>query len=446
MLRSFASFVAVLAISSPAFAQTIDTQPDPNPQSQPAESRQQPKPPATLTGEWGGLRTRIRDAGVDLTAGYTSEFAANIAGGTRKDATETGQFTFGATVDTDKLIGLKGGTLQATVTYRRGHNLTDRAGLGVSQQVQEVYGRGQTWRLTQLFYQQELGGGVSIKLGRLTQGDDFNSFSCDFMNLSWCGSQAGNLAGDYWYNWPVSQWGAILRVKKPDWYVMAGAYENNPNELDNAFYLSRGGATGVLSIAEGGWTPKLGAAQLPGSYRIGGWYNTSNGDDVLLDRNHLPFAVAGTAPLRHSGRYGGYILLQQQLTGSATTDAKGQPKAVKGLTAFVNFTQTDRQTERTDNQLAAGLFWTGGIPGRPNDDIGFGLARTHVNARAAHAEQLATPGRPRAKSEYASELYYSAHLTPWLILRPNVQYIVDPGGYSDLHNVVVFGMKSAVTF
>jgi porin len=434
-----------LAMAGPAFAQVAEV-PDPTPKSEPANSQQQPKPPSTLTGEWGGLRTDIRDAGIDLTAAYVSEFAANIAGGARKDATETGQFAFGATIDTKKLIGLAGGTVQATITYRRGINLTDRAALGVNQQVQEVYGRGQTWRLTELWYQQDLGGGVDVKLGRLTQGGDFNSFSCNFMNLSWCGAPAGNIAGDYWYNWPVSQWGARIRLKRPNWYAMAGAYENNPNELDNAFYISRGGATGVLAVGEGGWTPRLGARQLPGSYRVGSWYNTSNADDVLLDRDGRPFAVTGTAPLRRSGRYGAYILLQQQLTGTASTDAKGQPQSDKGITVFLNFTQADRRTQRTDNQLAAGLFWAGSIPGRPADDIGFGIARTHINSRAAEATVLATPGAERPKSEFASELYYSAHLMPWLVVRPNVQYVVDPGGLSRLPDVVILGIKSAVTF
>ncbi|MDO6413059.1 carbohydrate porin [Sphingomonas sp. BIUV-7] len=441
-----AATLLLFAAACPATAQTTDTPPDANPAAAGAETQQQAKPPTTLTGEWGGLRTKLRDDGVDLTAAYVSEFGANVSGGARKDATETGQFAFGATLDTAKLVGLEGGTVQATVTFRRGHNLTDRAGLGLLQQAQEVYGRGQTWRLTELWYQQDLGGGVDIKLGRLPQGADFNSFSCDFMNLSFCGAPAGNLAGDYWYNWPVAQWGARLRLKHDSWYVMAGAYENNPNNLDNAFFVSRGGATGVLATAETGWTPRLGASGLPGSYRIGGWYNTSNADDVLLGVDRRPSAVTGLDPLRRDGRYGGYILLQQQISGTATVDAKGQAKTKRGLTVFFNVTQTDRTTQRTDNQVALGLFATGLLAIRPQDDIGLGLARTNVNGRAVRGELIAAPGTEGANSEYAAELFYSAHLTPWLILRPNVQWVKDPGGYAEMKDVVVLGMKSAITF
>ena len=57
------------------------------------------------------------------------------------------------------------------MTYRRGKDLGAAANLGVLQQVQEVYGRGQTWRLTQFWYQQSFANGhADLKLGRLTQG------------------------------------------------------------------------------------------------------------------------------------------------------------------------------------------------------------------------------------------------------------------------------------
>jgi len=450
-LLKFATLTATL-LPAPLLAQTTSNQPDATPATKAADTQsqqqtqQQGGPPATLTGEWGGLRTRLRDEGIDLTLGYTGEFAANVSGGQHKSADEDGQFAFGATVDTAKLFGLEGGTIQTTITYRHGHNLTDRANLGVLQQVQEVYGRGQTWRLTEFWYQQQFANGIDFKIGRLVQGGDFNSFSCDFENLSFCGAPAGNLFGDYWYNYPVSQWGARVRLKKPNWYVMAGAYENNPNNLNTNFTISHRGATGFLLPLEAGWTPHLGPRGLPGSYRVGGWYNSTNGSDVLLDVNHRPMAITGAEPLQHSARYGGYILMQQQLTGTYVDDPKTGPKATHGLSVFFNFTQGDRQSSNTDNQVAAGLFFTGPIPGRKDDDLGFAVARTNVNGRAAREDGLLAPGTQRPNAEYASELYYSLHVRPWLILRPNVQYIVDPGGYSDMTDVVVLGLKGAVTF
>jgi porin len=80
------------------------------------------------------------------------------------------------------------------------------AGLDTLQQVHEVFGRGQTRPLTQFWYDQKfIDGAVDWKIGRITFGEDFASFSCDFQNLTFCGAQPSNLVGNYIYNWPVSQ-------------------------------------------------------------------------------------------------------------------------------------------------------------------------------------------------------------------------------------------------
>jgi len=438
---------AAMTLAAPAtLAQTSDQVLDANPASKAADTQQQLNSRSTLTGDWGGLRTRLSDGGVDLTAGYTSEAAANVSGGDHHDAAETGQFAFGATVDMDKLVGLRGGTFQATITLRRGHDLDQTAGLGTLQQVQEVYGRGQTWRLTEFWYQQQFGNGIDLKAGRLTMSSDFGAFSCDFENLTFCGTPAGNIVGSYWYNSPVSQWGGRVRLKHTNWYLMAGVYESNPNNIRNNFTISHGGAAGVTAPVEFGWTPKLGPNHLPGSYKIGAWYNSDNSSDVLVGADRRPFIVTGLEPLQHTGRFGANVLIQQQLTGRSVDDPKAGPTPTHGLSVFFNITQTDRQTSTTDNQIAAGLFYVGAVPGRPEDDIGLAVGRTNVNGRAAFADVLRAPGTEKPDAEYASELYYSIHLRPWLILRPNVQYIVNPGGFHEATDVVVLGAKTAITF
>jgi porin len=395
-----------------------------------------------LTGDWGGLRTSLSDAGVDVGIAYVSESAWNPAGGVAERVRETGQLTIGTKIDAERLVGLAGGTFQATVTWRRGENLGAAAGLPVLQQVQEVWGRGQTWRLTQFWYQQAFGAGSSIKLGRMTVGEDFAAFSCSFMNLSFCGSPPGNLAGDYWYNWPVSQWGARLHLSFGPFYARLGAYEVNPRNLDNQFFLGRfDGATGVMVPAEAGYRAELGPDRLPGTYLAGGWWNSADADDVLLDRAGGVRPLTGLDPLRREGRHGVYLQFRQQMTGTATTTAEGR-QTVRGLVAFLNVTQTDRSTTVTDNQIALGLFFPGLFPARPADELGLAMARTHVNGRAADAQMW--QGAERPTSEYAAELYYGWRPASWIVLRPNVQYVLNPGGLDRAPDVVILGMKGEI--
>lgn len=431
----------LMALSVPALAAGQD-----NPIER-ADTQSPPPPSASvqtqLTGDWGGMRSRWNDRGVRISARLSSESATNLSGGASREFAEAGQFDIGARLDMEKLFGLKGGTFQATAVYRYGDNLVAQANLGVIQQPQEIFGRGETIRLTQFWYEQQFADGrASLKVGRIPESDDFGGFSCYFQNLNFCGSIPGRVASSYWFNWPISQWAARLRVNDGDRYAQVGVYQVNPKDLKQAFTIGYfNGATGVVVPVEVGWTPALGPAGLPGIYKAGAWYSSVDGDDVLLDVNRQPRVLTGEAPLRRDGRYGGYVTLQQQVTGSASNGA-----SYRGLILFLNLIQADAATTTIEQHLASGFFYKGPFANHPEDAIGFGIARSRVNDRIAEGQRLDPTGPPVQHSEYAAELYYSLHPSPWLVLRPNIQYYRYPGGLDGRKDVTVAGLKASVTF
>ena len=68
-----------------------------------------------------------------------------------------------------------------------------------------------------------------------------------------------------------------------------------------------------------------------------------------------------------------------------------------------------------------------------------------MNSRIANVEiqqDAANPGSVGVQgSEYVAELFYSVHVTRWLDLRPNVQYVVQPGGIARNANDVIVGLR-----
>src|SRR5262249_40189789 len=151
-----------------------------------------------------------------------------------------------------------------------------------------------------------------------------------------------------WYNWPVSQWAARVRVNASDFYAQIGAYTVNPGNLDTGSAMrlnTPGGKIGTLIPFEVGWTPKLGDAGLPGAYRIGFWYDTSNLPDVFTAANGNPLVLSPGVPPRTNGHEtGGYLMLQQQVS------THGGDRA-RGLTVFGNFVQADRDTAVIDQVI-----------------------------------------------------------------------------------------------
>ena len=121
-----------------------------------------------------------------------------------------------------------------------------------------------------------------------------------------------------------------------------------------------------------------------------------------------------------------------------------------GLKAFFNAVMADRATAITDRQFAAGLTYTGPFSWRPNDDISFAAGATHVNNRIAQVEMLQNAlglgpvGVQR--TEYVFEWYYTAVPALGLLVRPNLQYVITPGGTSANKNAIVLGLKTLVSF
>ncbi|TCV95912.1 OprB family porin [Luteibacter rhizovicinus] len=402
-----------------------------------------------LFGDWNGTRTRLADEGITFDLGYGSEVAHNFTGGTSHLTRYTDQWKLGSTLDLDKLWGWKGATFRIMVTDRNGRNLGADAHIGNNQLIQEVYGRGQTWHLTEFSIEQKFfDGKLDWKFGRLPVGSDFAAFSCDFQNLTFCGAQPGNIVGDYWVNWPTSQWATIVKLNTTEQtYIQIGAYQVNPKYVDDRYARKNGwklnnpgGTTGALIPLEFGWTPSVGG--LPGSYKIGGWYNTSKGNDLYLDVNREPIALTGGKPLQRDSRYGGYINFEQQVSGVA---------GGKGTTVFLNISQADRDTSATDGQIALGMEYKG-IFDRPNDFVGAALGATHANGRRGDYQRLFNETHPDQATvvndgyEYVAEVFYNWSPIASINLRPNLQYILHPGGTSQNSNAFVLGLKTSVTF
>ncbi|TCB60351.1 carbohydrate porin [Acinetobacter terrae] len=385
-----------------------------------------------MFGDWDGQRTALQKQGYDFSFGYTGEMATLLdAKRASSHGTEyADQFVIGANLDLEKITGWKNTEAQINVTQRNGRNLSNTSDAlngqstgvenGHLSSVQEVWGRGQTWRLTDFWIKKKfLEQKLDVKVGRFGEGEDFNSFDCDFQNLALCGSQVGNWVGDQWYNWPVSQWAARVKYNvTPEVYTQVGVYEYNPENLERGkgFNLSTDGSKGAIIPAEVVWTPKVGEQKLSGEYRAGYYYSTVDAKEI-------------TNPQENSHKQGGWVVAKQQLTAH-----KGD--ASRGLTGFVNFTVHDSDTNAVSDMQNMGLVYKGAMDSRPKDEIAVGLARINMN------DDL----NDQRSEEIDAEIYYGLHATNWLTIRPNVQYIRHVGAYKNGENAWVGGIKFQTAF
>lgn len=118
---------------------------------------------------------------------------------------------------------------------------------------------------------------------------------------------------------------------------------------------------------------------------------------------------------------------------------------------FLNVTSADHATSATNNQIALGVEYKG-IFDRPNDFVGAALGGSHASGYAAKNQRLFNATHPGQEGiindgyEKVAEVFYSWSPIPSIAIRPNLQYIKDPGGSKQNDDAFVLGLKTSVAF
>jgi porin len=381
-----------------------------------------PHPHDTLTGDWGGLRTRLRDGGVSIRADYVSETFSAVRGGQRRGTAYVQQLRGGIDLDLGTVAGWSGALFHLTFNDRRGTGISSDF-VGNRLPIQEAAG-GFYARLSEFSLEQNLvGGKLNLRLGYFAMGNDLGGMAlgCNLVNAAFCAHPLSLSGNSGWYNYPNARWGAAVRYRlRPDLAIRTGLYQVNPrlNEEHNAFRPFAGGTTGVLLPLEVEYDPGAaeGSRLLPGHYKLGAYYDTSSA------ARQAEVSTVG-------GRYGVYLLADQMILQEGRDG--------RGLSIFGQVTASPKASAQIMRWYAGGLVKTGTFRGRDADTIALGIAHAQVNPRLrqAYVDTVSLGDGPGGFAslpvgETAIELSYGLQLTKWLSLRPDVQYIIDPGAFS----------------
>jgi porin len=397
----------------------------------------------TLTGDWGGTRSDWAARGVSFRGDYVGEALGVVDGGYGKTgARYAQQVRAGLDFDMGKLAGWDGGAFHFTLNDRRGRS-TSVDLIGNRFPVQEAYG-GQYTRLTEFSYDQKFNRGSSyFKLGYYAMGNQFGLLSAgtNFVNAAFCAHPLSMSGNSGWYNYPVARWGGeFAQQVSPAVNVRVGWFQVNPNlagnNVHNAFRPFVEGTTGSLFPVEVTWTPGKGT-RYAGVYKFGGYYDTST------------VARKGLNNTDTTGRHGAYVLAEQKLYSEAGD-------ASRGFSVFGEYMQSDRATAQIRSWYSLGGIYQG-IGSRSQDRIALGYVGGDINRSLVDARRAAllaadvptnSPLYSLSGAEELYELSYSFQVNPWLMLRPDVQYVVNPGtfAYAQTDNAWVVGLQAKITF
>lgn len=416
----------------------------------------------TATGDWSGLRTVLEDKGVEIFGGYTVEVWGNTTGGLKQGAVYTGLLDFGVNLDLEKAVGWQGASMSTTWLWLSGRDASeDLAGNFLT--TSNIAGFN-TLRLGELWFQQNLlDDKISLRFGQLLADSEFvmSDYAGTFLNgtFGWPAFMYMNLpAGGPGY--PMGTLAVRLALHPAEWFTFQSAvfqgnvYDQNVNR--HGFRWRLDGENGLLFLneAQARWNHRDEETGLPGQAKAGMWIQTGELADTL-------------AASTNSGNYGWYFILDQMLyrepsvelpapTGASKDGKSASPagksfkepvkmeKSDQGLGWFgrLAFTQEDRNF--LNFYFDTGITYKGLVPTRDNDTLGIAFAYAQLGNTARNS--LINEGSVGVGAEMVLEVTYQAQITPWLVIQPDIQYIINPGGTRDLENAFVIGGRAAITF
>ena len=433
-----------------------------------------------LFGDWGGLRTDLSNHGIDFEFFYGGSFPDNLSGGARRGGVYQGAFLMDMTLDSQKLVGYEGGTFNVSALWLNGDKPFSTFANGMPNYVGDLNKVNlldfpNAFRLWELWYQQRfLNGRLAFKVGELSIDRDFvvpeiytSLGSPALINQTWFYPtllfDVYDIPGLPVHNnglaaTPNTAPGAVVRWDAlPLIYLQAGVYGGTPDQSYHGTEFPLDSSEGALIYYEAGYRFNLQTNDtgLAGSYKVGGFYDTSFFSDVGQAVNAAFLTQAGfptPAIANHHGNYGGYLVAEQQLF----REQDNRDRAKQGLVAFFRLLGAPADRNLAELEVDGGLVYKGLIPSRDWDTLAFGASYLKISHDIADAQSSANDlaalfGAPApfpqiADYETVFELSYKAQLTAWWTLQASLQRVLHPGGSGALPDATVFILQTTVRF
>ena len=387
----------------------------------------------TLTKDWAGLRTDLRELGIKPTASYTSELMGNPGGGQSRGFTYAGTVQVSIFWDFAKLLHLAGLSFNIGGAWSTGKNLSADY-IGNNFWVQSAYtapGNGSNnLTLGQIYLQQQLfDNSLILAGGRLAPATTFATMPVlnNYINQG-----INPIPGSLWTNDdtftsypPGVEWGAqAIYNLSPAFQVAAGVFNTNQSSAlggkGGVNFALQQGNRGVLSVVQVSYFLNHAPDDkgVPGQYSFGGFYNGNR------------FTNLNNPNSTKSGLYSIYGMFQQMVYRD------GGAGSQKGLTIWGETAIAPRSiVSFMPYFIGGGLSYQGALPRRDNDITSVGVIYGSFSRYI-----------PRTTAETVIEANYQVTLSNWLSITPDLQYVIKPNGSSAIKNALVLGAQVQIVF
>lgn len=370
-----------------------------------------------LSGDWGGARADLREAGIEVELFLVYELSRPLSGGIRKHTSDRMLLDFNGTFDLERIVGLPGASVFAQGIALAGGNGSDD--VGDIQTFSNIAVDDDFVYLAELWFEQTLfDGALRCKIGKVDANSEFAHIGAagEFIHSS-AGFSPTIFALPTFPDSAVSANAFVQPVD--DVYAGVGLY----NADDDGPVSGRRGLTakfdGVLAVGEAGvmWGEPDGAA---GAGRLGAGFWHHSGDFERFDGGE------------EDGTGGLYVVAEQNLWRADTGES-----GAAAANLFLQFGLADRDVSPFERHFGVGLELAGLLPGRGSDVSGIYWS---------YADLSDDPDAGFPLDEVAWEIFHLFRITRYLGVKPVLQYIANPSGSREIDDTIVGTLRVELVF
>ncbi len=367
---------------------------------------------STLTGDWGGARTELRDNGVSVSFDTTHFYQGLISGDGNDDYAYGGRADAMINFDTEKMGLWEGGGFHTHLEYSFGDLPAFRGGAlwPVNTAMLLPLGKKDSVVASSLYLSQKLGERTVLMLGKINAVDLLASDpffggwgNSRFMNIAFVGPPSGIVM-------PTVMGAIISHKSTPVSYTFMLL---DPDDRTNDYFpddlFSNGVVVSVGATWSGAWAGRA------SSFNVTGSYTTADGAD---------FEDIGLPPGLEGGDKTDSYNVGVSLSHLLITVAD---KPGKGLGVYVKTAIADGNPNVIQGSLIGGIAGHQIVPGRPYDSFGIG----YFYYNFSDVLQDAVESSIQFEDEQGVELFYNLAITPWLKMTADVQWVNPATGTND---------------
>lgn len=409
----------------------------------------------TATDGWYGFRDSLENSGIDISSNYITDVGGNPAGGLKQVTRYSGFLSLAASLDFEKIASIKGLALKVSNFLATGRDIS--VPIGSFYSPQEVFTSGDYFFGVLDLSVSILDDMFNFEVGRIFAGDIFAvSPMFQYYLTSAVNGRLAAVPSDVFFpHYSIAAWGTRVTYQpNKEWSVIAGIYNADPKAAkvnNHGTYFSFEMDKGYLAVGQIAYRHGQEREDriLPGGISFGSYYESSRFDDLS---NHSK---------RWHGNYGFYLLADKMIYKGEWPDYEGpeylrsgaklaesmrkpfDPQRTtlpldrpKGLTVWGGGMVAPQDHINTQvYQIVSGLVYQGLPPNRNRDVTAFCFILGHFSDRLIGQSD-----------EMVVEFNHRFQFGPWFYLTPDIQYIINPNGQSDIDNALVLGFEASFNF